>query len=265
MTSRPASQRPRGCDIARRARSSSGARVTPMRARTVELHGRAHGLLAAVCTLDRHDEPQVRTCGSCTTCVDAIDRRERHVVRAEPLDPVLQRLTRELRVELQRRALRSCRCGAWRVREARVARRARGASSAATRPCQNFSSDDRWIAISRRRRCAGCRPARGAADRSSVGASPSAKNAANGSTAKCAIASSIETSTSAPAAGAAALEQRAEDAVGRIDAGDRIGERRAEEARPLRIDDHAQKAAQRLRDRVVARAGPRTGRSRRSR
>ena len=37
-------------------------------------------------------------------------------------------------------------------------------------------------------------------------------------------------------AGAAALEQRAEHAIGGVDAGDRIGERRAEEARPLGID-----------------------------
>src|SRR5688572_15622726 len=31
--------------------------------------------------------------------IDAMDRRERHIVGAEVLDPVLQRVTRELRVE----------------------------------------------------------------------------------------------------------------------------------------------------------------------
>ena len=58
-----------------------------------------------------------------------------------------------------------------------------------------------------------------------------------------------------PAApGAAALEQRAEHAVRRIDAGDRIGERRTEKARTVGIDDDAEKPAQRLRHGVVARA-----------
>ena len=56
------------------------------------------------------------------------------------------------------------------------------------------------------------------------------------------------------ASGAAALEQRAEHAVRRVDAGDRIRERRTEKARTVGIDDDAEKAAQRLRDRVVARA-----------
>ena len=49
------------------------------------------------------------------------------------------------------------------------------------------------------------------------------------------------------------LEERAEDAVRGIDAGDRVGERGAEEARPLLVHDDAQETGQRLRDGVVAR------------
>ncbi len=53
---------------------------------------------------------------------------------------------------------------------------------------------------------------------------------------------------------AAALEQRAEHTVCRVDTGDRIRECRPEKARSIWIDDDAEKAAQRLRDRVIARA-----------
>ena len=48
-------------------------------------------------------------------------------------------------------------------------------------------------------------------------------------------------------------KQRAEHAVGGIDAGDRIRQRRPQEARPFRIDHDAEKPAQRLRHGVVAR------------
>src|ERR1019366_10676672 len=51
---------------------------------------------------------------------------------------------------------------------------------------------------------------------------------------------------------AAALDQRAENAVGGIQARDRVGERRAQELRALIVDYHAQKAAQRLGHRVIA-------------
>ncbi len=53
-------------------------------------------------------------------------------------------------------------------------------------------------------------------------------------------------------AGAGAVEQRAEHAVRGIDAGDRVRQRGAEETRAIRIDDHAEEAAERLRHRVVA-------------
>ena len=51
-----------------------------------------------------------------------------------------------------------------------------------------------------------------------------------------------------------ALEQRAENAEGGVDAGDRVCERGAEEARTLRVHDDAEESGERLRDRVVARA-----------
>ena len=54
-------------------------------------------------------------------------------------------------------------------------------------------------------------------------------------------------------AGARTLEQHGEDAIRGIDAGDRIGERGAQEARPLLVHDDAQETGQRLRDGVVAR------------
>ena len=55
----------------------------------------------------------------------------------------------------------------------------------------------------------------------------------------------------APLAGALALVQRAEDAVGGIEAGDVVGQRRPAGLRRLRIDELAQHAAERLRHRVI--------------
>ncbi len=57
----------------------------------------------------------------------------------------------------------------------------------------------------------------------------------------------------ATTAGATAIEQRTEHAVGRIDAGDCIGERRAEETRTIPVHHHAQESRQCLRHRVVTR------------
>src|SRR5690606_15376989 len=57
----------------------------------------------------------------------------------------------------------------------------------------------------------------------------------------------------APATGGGALHEGAEHAVRGVQPRDCIGERRPEEARPLAIDNHAEKTAQRLRHRVVAR------------
>src|SRR4030095_10280433 len=54
-------------------------------------------------------------------------------------------------------------------------------------------------------------------------------------------------------AGAAALEQRTQHAVRRVDAGDRVRERGAEKAWTVGIDDDAEKTAQRLSHGVVAR------------
>ena len=56
------------------------------------------------------------------------------------------------------------------------------------------------------------------------------------------------------AAAAGAFEQRAQHAERRVDAGDRVGQRRPEKPRPVLVDHHAQEARQRLRHRVVARA-----------
>ena len=52
---------------------------------------------------------------------------------------------------------------------------------------------------------------------------------------------------------AAPLDERPEDAVRGVQAGDRIGERRTEELRAPVVDHHAQETAQGLRHRVVAR------------
>src|SRR6185312_9992420 len=54
------------------------------------------------------------------------------------------------------------------------------------------------------------------------------------------------------ATGAAALHERAQHTVRRIDAGDRIRERRPEKSRLRAVDHHAQEAAQSLSDRIVA-------------
>src|SRR5712671_7432968 len=54
--------------------------------------------------------------------------------------------------------------------------------------------------------------------------------------------------------GPAALNQRAEHAVRGIKSGDRIGKRRTQKARTVRIDDNAEESTQGLSDRIVARA-----------
>ena len=66
-------------------------------------------------------------------------------------------------------------------------------------------------------------------------------------------------------AGAAALEQRTHHAVGGVEAGQRIGDRRADDTRVLRVDQQVQEAAGGLRDGVVGRPRSRPGRWRRSR
>jgi hypothetical protein len=55
-------------------------------------------------------------------------------------------------------------------------------------------------------------------------------------------------------AGAPALMQRAEDAIGGIEAGDVVGQRRPADLRRFRVDELAQHAAERLRHRVVGRS-----------
>ena len=60
-------------------------------------------------------------------------------------------------------------------------------------------------------------------------------------------------------AGALALEQRGEDAAGRIKTGDGVGRGRPDQARCGRVDEHAEEAGERLPDRVVGgtrRVGP---------
>src|SRR5678815_1862173 len=63
------------------------------------LHSRSDCLLAAMRALDRHYEAEMSHLRIVHDLVDAMDRRERHVVGAEPLDPMLQWMTRELRIE----------------------------------------------------------------------------------------------------------------------------------------------------------------------
>ena len=112
------------------------------RARAVELHRRADGLLAAVRTLDRHDQAEMPHLRILHDLVDAIDGRERHVVRAETLDPVLQRVARELRIE--RGAERFVVVDASLPRaEALVARRSSAQRARSSGLSQNFSSDER--------------------------------------------------------------------------------------------------------------------------
>ncbi len=54
-------------------------------------------------------------------------------------------------------------------------------------------------------------------------------------------------------AGPAALHQRAQDAVGRVDSGDRVCESGTQEARTAGVDHNAQEPAEGLGDRIVAR------------
>ena len=134
------------------------------RARAVELHGRPDGLLAAVRTLDRHDQAEMPHLRILHDLVDAIDRRERHVVRAEALDPVLQRVTRELRVERRTERLVVVDAPLPRA-EALVAADRRRSRARSRDPPRTSRATRDGSRSGRRRRCAGCTPARAAADR----------------------------------------------------------------------------------------------------
>ena len=110
-------------------------------------------------------------------------------------------------------------------------RTGRAARSRCARPCQNFSGDDMCSAIH-------LPSAHGITyDCDTLGrlygpiTSSAREQCVKASRLKCAIASSIETSTVRPLPGAAALVQRAEDAVGGVVAGHRVGDRRADDAR----------------------------------
>ena len=78
---------------------------------------------------------------------------------------------------------------------------------------------------------------------------------------KCAIASSIDTSTVRPTPVRPRSISAPEDAVGGVEAGQRIGDRRADDARVLGIDEQVEEAARRLRDGVVGGAVGAPGRS----
>src|ERR1700683_3865804 len=94
------------------------SRAHRARTHTAELHRRAHRMRGLVWVLHRNDQSEVLYLRVFDDIVDAIDRRVRHVVLLQPLDPVSERLTREARIELeaQRRVLRdaiAARVAAW--------------------------------------------------------------------------------------------------------------------------------------------------------
>ena len=68
---------------------------------------------------------------------------------------------------------------------------------------------------------------------------------------KCVIASSIDTSTVRPWPVRPALDERAHHTVGGIEAGQRIGDGRADDARVLRVHEQFEEAARGLRHGVV--------------
>ena len=64
---------------------------------------------AAVCALDRHHDPEMAHLRVLDDLVDRVDRRERHVVLAQALGPVRERMLGEVPAELPARAPRSSR------------------------------------------------------------------------------------------------------------------------------------------------------------
>src|SRR5690606_21264596 len=76
-----------------------------LRPTSIELYGGPDRVPGAVRRVHRHDQSEVPHLRIAHHLVDAVDRRERHIVCAEPLDPVGERLPREQRVELRAEAL----------------------------------------------------------------------------------------------------------------------------------------------------------------
>ena len=142
------------------------------------------------------------------------------------------------------------------MRASRVAKRGSsnrpGCSIACARPCQNFSGDDMCSAIhlpsahSQHVRLRDARPAVRA--HHLVGLEEVREGV------EVEVRHRLEHRHLDRAADsrAAALEQRAEHAVGGVEAGQRIGDRRADDARVLGVDQQLQEAARRLRHGVVA-------------
>src|ERR1700674_3078445 len=75
------------------------------RAHAAELHRGTHRTLGTVRLLDRNDQSEVFDLRVAHDVVDAVDRRVRHVVLLQPLDPVCERLARETIVELNAQRL----------------------------------------------------------------------------------------------------------------------------------------------------------------
>ena len=134
-----------------------------------------------------------------------------------------------------------------------------GCSIASARPCQNFSGDDMCSAIhlpSAHSQHVGLRHARPAVRAHHLVGREEVREGV-----EVEVRHRLEHRhlDRAADAGAAALVQRAEHAVGGVEAGQRIGDRRADDARVVRVDQQLQEAARRLRHRVVGSAGRAAG------
>ena len=201
---------------------------------------------------DRHHDPEMAHLRVLDDLVDRVDRRERHVVLAQALGPVRERMLGKVPAELPAELL-----------VVLDPRQPRVEAPVAHQPLRTDRGRETVPELLERGQVDG--------DQSLVGGSQDIglreprpvrrggrvpEREERGERLHREVSHRLEHRDldEPPGARPAALEQRAQHTVGRIDAGDRVGERRPEKSRPLGIDHDAQETTQRLRDGVVTRA-----------
>ncbi len=187
--------------------------------------------------------PRCCACGSSTTASMPVDRRERHVVRGETRDPLRQRATRKPAIELraERFVVIDAALAASRTADRRAAPALRAPRSGPARTSRATRGESRSAVHPPVRRMYACASRGRSLDLRHRRRARSTRQTARPRNAPSPRASRPRRRGPRPLR--AALEQRAEHAVRRVDAGDRVGERGPEEARPLLVDDDAQEAA----------------------
>ncbi len=241
--------------IAAPCSSSSGAAETTGRALAVELQRRTHGLSPALLRrLDRHDRGRgdAPADPSTTASMPLIGangtsfafRRSVHSARGRCAKELVELLAERLVVVDARKA----------SAEARIPRkmlRFERGRQPESRTSRAMRDESRSCA---RRRSAECTPARAADDPWTWASRRARRTRQTARRRNAPWPRASTTSTSLPLPVLRALEQRAQDSVGRVDARDGIGERRPQKPRTFRIHDDAQESGQRLRHGVVARS-----------